>query len=165
MADSRQLLLLRHGKSSWDEPGLADHERPLAPRGRRASRRMGRYLRREGIAVDLVLCSSARRARQTAELADLAGELRIESGLYAASAEQLLARLRTLPDAVRTAMLIGHNPALHDLAAGLAGEAGGLSDRKFPTAALATLRFTGPWTGLEWGGAALVSFVRPKDLS
>jgi phosphohistidine phosphatase len=78
----RQLYLLRHAKSSWDEPLLADHDRPLAPRGRKAAKRIGAHVRREQSRVGLVLCSSARRARDTLELLALPGDARIERGLH-----------------------------------------------------------------------------------
>jgi phosphohistidine phosphatase len=165
MDGSRHLHLLRHAKSSWDDPSLADHDRPLAPRGWRAAELVGAHLRGRGLEVPLVLCSSARRALQTLELVAGAGEVDVEDSLYSASAERLLARLREVPDGHEAVMLIGHNPAMQELAAGLA-PAGGLAaaERKFPTGALATLAFTGSWRALDWGCAELVQFVRPRDL-
>jgi phosphohistidine phosphatase len=158
------LLLLRHAKSSWDNPSLADHDRPLAPRGRRAAKLMGAHLRRSPLDVSVVLCSSARRALQTLELVAPPGEVEIEDELYGASADGLLERLMRVPDVHNAVMLIGHNPAMQELAAGLA-PGGGLAEHKFPTGALATLTFSGPWSGLEWGCAELTGFVRPKDLT
>lgn len=166
----KRLYLLRHAKSSWDEPRLEDHERPLAPRGRRASKLLAEHLRRERIAPALVLCSSARRARETLEgLAPaLAGEapVRVERELYGASAGDLLGRLRATPDAVESVMLIGHNPAIQALALSLAAGGEGLArlERKYPTGALATLAFRGHWGELGPGVAELVGFVRPKAL-
>jgi phosphohistidine phosphatase len=162
----RQLFLLRHAKSSWDEPGLADHDRPLAKRGRKAAKAMGAHLRRCGIAPALVLCSSARRARQTVDLLGLDGELLVEPGLYEASTSGLLERLRGIPDDVGAAMLVGHQPALGDLALALAREGAGRERARehFPTGALATLRFTGPWSELAPGDAELVELVRPREL-
>src|SRR5262245_2142513 len=94
----RHLHLLRHAKSSWDDPELADHERPLAPRGRKAAARIAEHLERERIAPELVLCSTALRTRQTlaALLPILGGEvvIRLEDGLYGAGAAQVLARVR-----------------------------------------------------------------------
>jgi phosphohistidine phosphatase len=110
----RRLYLLRHAKSSWEDAGLADHDRPLAPRGRRAAKAIGRYLRDSGIEPQLVLCSSARRAQETLERAGLAG--RVEPELYGASADALLARLRHISPEVRSVMLIGHNPGVQQLA-------------------------------------------------
>jgi phosphohistidine phosphatase len=166
----KSLLLLRHAKSSWKEPGLADHERPLAPRGRRAARRIAGHLREQGIEPSLVLCSSARRARETlARIESALGsevEVRIDDDLYGASASELLERVRALPEALPSVMLIGHNPAMASLALGLAARGNDLArlERKFPTAALATLEFGGSWGELEDGGAKLVGFVTPKEL-
>jgi phosphohistidine phosphatase len=164
MNESRHLLLLRHAKSSWDDPSLADHDRPLAPRGRKAATLIRAHLRRSGIEMSLILCSSARRTVQTLELVAPGGEVAIEDELYGASADGLLTRLREVPDHDSAVMLIGHNPAMQDLAAGLAAGAG-LGEQKFPTAALATLAFTGLWRELDWGSADLIEFVRPRDLT
>jgi phosphohistidine phosphatase len=164
MDPPRRLLVLRHAKSSWDDPSLADHDRPLAPRGRRAAKLMRAYLRTSGMGVSVVLCSSARRALQTLELVSPGGEIQIEDQLYGASADRLLARIREVPDVHNAVMLIGHNPAIQELASGLA-PGGGLAEQKFPTGALATLTFMGPWRALEWGRAELAGFVRPRDLT
>lgn len=163
-ADERRLILLRHAKSSWDDPTLADHDRPLAPRGRGAAKLIRSYLREQPITISLVLCSSARRTRETVELVRPAGELRVEDELYAASADRLLRRLQALPDDVETVLLVGHNPAIEELAAGLACDASDLAGRKFPTGGLATLSFVGTWRSLARGRAELVSFVTPKEL-
>ena len=166
----KSLLLLRHAKSSWKEPGLADHDRPLAPRGRRAARRIAGHLREQGIEPGLVLCSSARRARETlARIESALGsdvEVRIDDDLYGASARDLMGRVRALPEALTSAMLIGHNPAMANLALSLAERGSDLPriERKFPTAALATLEFAGSWGELKDGGAELVAFVTPKQL-
>jgi phosphohistidine phosphatase len=163
--EQRRLLLLRHAKSSWDDPTLIDHDRPLAPRGRRAAERMGEYLRDEQPPVSLVLCSSARRTRETLELVSPEGEVRIEPRIYGASADELLACLQRLGDSAETVLLIGHNPAIEDLAVALSAGEGGLSERKYPTGAVAALRFSGPWGALEPGRAELVAFVTPRELA
>jgi phosphohistidine phosphatase len=165
MSETRQLFLLRHAKSSWDEPALTDHDRPLAPRGRNAAKRIGVHIRREQTRVALVLCSSAKRARETLDLVAAPGEVRIERELYGATATELLERLRRVPDDVCAVMLIGHEPAIRDLAVGLVGGKSELTDRKFPTAALATLTFTGPWSSLAPDHAQLAAFVRPRQLT
>src|SRR5207247_5287517 len=100
MPRPKRLLLLRHGKSSWDDPGIADHDRPLAPRGRRAAKSMGEHLRRESIRPVLVLCSSAVRARETLDAVAPTGEVRIEPELYGAPWDELLDRLRRVPGGV-----------------------------------------------------------------
>jgi phosphohistidine phosphatase len=164
----KRLYLLRHAKSSWQDPGLPDQDRPLASRGRRATKLVAEHLRRERIAPSLVLCSPARRTRETLEgIATGLGEdrsVRVERELYGASENDLLERLRAIPDEVQAVMLIGHNPAIQELALGLARSGGKLAriERKYPTGALATLTFTGSWRELET--AKLVDFVRPKDL-
>jgi phosphohistidine phosphatase len=164
MTGAKHLFLLRHAKSSWDDPALDDHDRPLSARGRRAANLISAYLDRKQVEITLVLCSSARRARETLELISAPGEIRTERELYGVSAEQLLARLRRVPDDVAAVMLIGHNPAVHDLTVSLAASAGDLAARKFPTGALATLTFAGPWYALGPGHAELAGFVTPGQL-
>ena len=165
---SKRLVILRHAKSSWNQPGLSDHERPLNGRGRRAATRMGRYLRAEGITVDLVLCSSATRTRETLDRLDLAPgpNVRLEDGLYGATAAAWIERLHAVADDVGAVLIIGHNPGLQDLVDELLAE---VSDRDqvaaFPTAALADLRL--PilrWDALGPGIAQLDAFVVPRDL-
>ena len=167
----KRLYLLRHAKSSWDDPTLADDDRPLAPRGRRAAKVMAEHLGRKGIAPELVLCSPSRRTRQTlTRIAPGLGKnanVQIEPELYAASGPVLLEVLHEVPDGVDSVMLIGHNPGIQDLALNLAS-AGSPIPRlrnKFPTAALVTLELNGSWRELEPGSAELVSFVKPKELS
>ena len=120
----RTVILLRHGKSSWSDPTLADLDRPLAPRGERASRRIAKYMRRKGIRPALVLCSPALRTRQTLEAIEpsLGKRCTVEMvpQLYAASERELLEQLQALPESVSSVMLIGHNPGLHNLALVLA---------------------------------------------
>jgi phosphohistidine phosphatase len=169
-AVERRLYLLRHAKSSWKEQGLADHDRPLARRGRRAAKAVRRHLRDEGIDPELVLCSTATRARQTLEGIESAlgrGATRVEPELYGAGAAALLARVQEVPARVRSVMVIGHNPGMEQLALLLAcdGPRRQELEAKFPTAALATLAFSGPgWSALDRGTAELIDFVRPRDL-
>jgi phosphohistidine phosphatase len=162
----KRLFLLRHAKSSWEDEDLPDHDRPLAPRGRKAATRMAKHLRDEGISPSLVLCSSARRTRETLERVEPGGDVRVERELYGASASELLERLRRVPDETQSVMLIGHNPAVQELVLELAADGDRLADveRKFPTCALATLSLRGTWGELAAGAAELVAFVRPKDL-
>lgn len=131
---------------------------------------MAEHLRAEGIEPALVLCSSARRTRETLERVlpglgdDVAVE--IEEELYGAAAGELLARLRRVPEHVTSVMLIGHNPGLEQLALSLARAGERLDDlrAKYPTGALATLAFRGPWSELGAGGAELTTFVKPREL-
>ncbi len=166
MGDAKRLLLLRHAKSSWDDPGLDDHDRPLAPRGRRAAKRIGAHLRSHRTEITLVLCSSAQQARQTLDRLGLApGEVLIDDELYGASAQELLERIRRVADGVEAVMVIGHDPAIHDLAVRLVAGADQDAVAVFPTAALATLGYAGPWSSLGPARCELVEFVRPRDLA
>lgn len=171
----RQLLLLRHAKSSWDDPMLADHARPLNARGRRAAQAMASAMRDLGLSPDVVLVSSARRTLQTLEaISPFADSPLIEpmDDLYLASWPRLLELLRQVPETARSVLLIGHNPGLQDLALALAGAKGmtgaAASARRmaegFPTCALAEFHVATPWRGLEEGGGRLIRFLVPADL-
>jgi phosphohistidine phosphatase len=166
----RRLYVLRHAKSSWKQPGLADHDRPLAGRGRHAGEALARHLCEQGIEPQLVLCSTALRTRETLERIGPAlgtGAVHFERELYGASAAVLLERLRSVPDTVESVMLIGHNPGVQELALNLAGDApqAGRLAAKYPTAALATFAYAGTtWHDLSPGTADLIGFVRPRDL-
>ncbi|KZD07678.1 SixA phosphatase family protein [Oceanibaculum pacificum] len=167
------LYLLRHAKSSWESPGLPDHDRPLNERGFRAATVMGLHLAQQGIQPGLILCSSARRALETLDQIRprLAGKpaLEIEKELYAADAGALMTRLRTVDPAVKSALLIGHNPAIETLAAQLI-ETGAKEDmarlaEKYPTGALCILSLPiDNWKKLAAKGATLDGFITPKDL-
>lgn len=171
----RQLLLLRHAKSSWDDPKLPDHARPLNGRGRRAAQAMRGAMLGLGLAPDIVLVSSARRTLQTLEaLAPWEETPLIEpmDALYLAGAPQLLAVLNNVAETARSVLLIGHNPGLHELALMLAGaEALRSNDpatRKlaeaYPTGALAEFAVPGGWWQLDAGRARLLRFLAPRDL-
>ncbi|HEY7432776.1 MAG TPA: histidine phosphatase family protein [Streptosporangiaceae bacterium] len=179
------LVLLRHAKSSWVED-VPDHMRPLAGRGRRDAPGAGRWLRTAGCVPGLVLCSTARRTRQTWQLAEAglleAGEsgepglaappVSYERQIYGAAVADLLDLLQRQPASVRTLLVVGHEPGMSELTltlAGAAGEATAGSDlarlaAKFPTAAIAVLSSAGDWSQLGPGRAQLVSFVTPRDL-
>jgi phosphohistidine phosphatase len=163
------LHLLRHAKSSWKEEA-EDHERALSRRGREAARSVGRYLPAATGRLDLVLCSSARRTRETMGLAlgSFAALPRslIEDGLYLAGCTSLFGRLRRLDEKVGNVLLIGHNPGLHELAVALAAfdspDYRALATGKFPTAALASFRVATSWAALD--RSPLVGYVVPKSL-
>ena len=179
----RQLLLLRHAKSAWDDKTLPDRDRPLSPRGRRAAAAMRQAIRHLGLAPDMVMLSPARRTRETLaalEPWDDAPLIEPMDSLYLATAAQLLELLHGVPETVRSVMLIGHNPGLHDLAVRLVGpramaarDAGsaGLPRHAiahlaagYPTGALAEFGIGGPWWQLDTGGGQLIRFLRPRDL-
>jgi phosphohistidine phosphatase len=157
------LYVLRHAKSSWDDAGLSDRDRTLAPRGLRATKLLAKHLHDQDIHPALVLCSTAVRARETLEGVDPDGERSIEEQLYTATAGQWIARLNRISEDTASVMAIGHNPALQQLVLALAGSNGEV-ERKFPTGVLATLSFDCAWRELEPGRAELTGLVRPKDL-
>ena len=167
----RQLFILRHAKSSWDDPGIDDRDRPLAPRGRKAVKVIAEHLPSAGIAPVQVLCSPARRTLETYDGVHPAGELIIEPALYGASGGDLIERLRQVPPDTASVMVIGHNPGVQSLVLKLAENRGVLEDPelqevalKFPTGALATLEFSCRWDELFRGCARLTEFVRPRSL-
>lgn len=170
----KRLHFLRHAKSSWDAPELEDFERPLAERGQRAGVVMAKALGERGLRVDQVLVSPARRTRQTFDaVCPLFDGVPVvfERRLYVFSAAKLLDRLRELPDDLASVLVIGHNPALHELAMALTEgqepappELTALRD-KFPTAAYSLISCSvDHWGDLAAGVGRLDAFVRPKDL-
>ncbi|MFJ5265393.1 SixA phosphatase family protein [Streptomyces sp. NPDC088387] len=166
----RRLVVLRHAKSAWP-PGIADHQRPLAPRGRRDAPAAGRALAEADQLPDLALVSTAVRARQTWELASgqwgTPPPVRHDSRVYAADVPELLAVVRETSAEVETLLVVGHNPGLEELVLDLAGD--GLGDAvervrvKFPTSAIAVLTWYGrTWEALRPGVALLTSVTVPR---
>jgi len=167
----KRLHVLRHAKSSWDDPALADRDRPLASRGRKAAKLMARWAEAHELRVDLVVCSPALRATQTLErvVGSLGSpEVVVDEGVYHAWAEQLLTRVREIPADVGEAMLVGHNPGLHELCLLLA-HPGGERERvegNLPTGALATLELdVHDWAAASVGCAELTRLVLPRELA
>jgi phosphohistidine phosphatase len=170
----RQLLLLRHAKSSRDDPSVPDRERALSPRGHHAAASVREAMQRLGLAPDLVLVSPARRTRETLDALepwDEAPLIEPIETLYLASATQLLDIVRGVPETVRSVMVVGHNPGIHELAQLLdRKDAAAPSSAKtqlragYPTGALAEFNVPGGWSRLEAGGGQLVRFLRPRDL-
>ncbi len=167
----KTIYLLRHAKSSWDNAELEDHDRPLSKRGRRSAGAVAAYLKRSQIAPDLVVCSSAERARQTLDLVSRAikpSKVILDRNVYEAGPRKLMKYLCQLPEIAETVFLIGHNPALHELALSLADPTSAKRlppvEGKFPTAALATFEFDGQWIGLAPHRARVTSFVIPAEL-
>ena len=170
----RQLLLLRHAKSSWDDPKLSDHARPLNLRGRHAAAAMAAEMRRLGLLPDMVLVSSARRTLQTlAALEPWDEPPRIEAldALYLAPALELLEAVRRAAPTARCLMVVGHNPGLHEFAMMLAGAPAGPDKNLlrlasgYPSGALAEFSVAVPWSGLGGHGAKLTRFLLPSDLT
>ena len=167
----KTIYLLRHAKSSWKHADLADHDRPLSKRGRRAADAMARRFT-ELDTPDLVLCSTALRTRQTLERLSAAlkpAKVVLDQAIYSGGSRKLMKLLWNLPDSAGTVVLIGHNPALHRLALTLANQRSAARlptlDGKFPTGALATFRFAGKWSELHAGKAAVIDYVTPHDLA
>lgn len=166
------LHLVRHAKSSRDDAGLDDFDRPLAPRGRKSAPTMARWMVENDVTPGLVLASTAKRCRETWALMRPAfkptPEVEFEDGLYLASAEELLDRVRRLPEKRHEVMLVGHNPGLHDLALRLVSGHGiehGRLAEKFPTGALCTIDFgRASWRHTAAKSGQLIRFVRPVDI-
>ncbi|MFF8196605.1 SixA phosphatase family protein [Streptomyces bobili] len=170
VAEPRRIVLFRHAKADW--PQVTDHERPLADRGRQDAAVAGRKLTDSGIAVDLALCSSATRTRETWKLAvhELPQRPKTvyEERIYEASPGELIALLNEVPDDVRNLVLVGHNPGIEGLAEVLSGTAEEdarerMTRRGFPAAAFAVLTFDGSWKSLEPGTASLVDYWAPSE--
>ena len=155
------LILLRHAKSDWsgDEP---DHDRPLAKRGRRQAPEAGRWLAEHVEHIDLAVVSTAVRARQTWELVSAplaeAPSVSLEERAYAASASNLLAIVRALPDDATTVVLVGHNPGIEDLASTLTGQWVSM-----PTSALAVIEYPREWGTAGSFEAMLLASGRPPE--
>lgn len=168
------LYLLRHAKSSWDQPDISDLERPLSPRGRDAAPLMGSYMRTQGHLPDLILCSPAARARQTLELAfgheGMVPDARILEGLYnfgdGSGLVQIIAREG---GKAQRLLVIGHNPSVEGAAGLLIGKSRRPDlkrmERKYPTGALAVIQFElASWSAIAPGTGKLADFKSPKDL-
>ena len=169
------LMLLRHAKSSWSDAGQADVDRPLNGRGKHAAMAMGRYMASNDLVPQLVLCSPAKRARETWDL--LARELAtfpailIVPEIYSfGDGKALMECLRVKAGAAQSILLVGHNPSIAGLAQSLIGKGSGkLRDRlegKYPTGALAVISFDlDNWGALAEGSGTMLRFVTPKDIA
>ncbi|MER5492704.1 histidine phosphatase family protein [Streptomyces sp. NPDC002490] len=170
VAEPRRIVVFRHAKADW--PDLNDHERPLAERGRKDAPVAGRRLADSGIELDLALCSTATRTRETWKLAvqELPHRPKTvyEERVYEATPGELIAVFNELPDEARDVIVIGHNPGAQGVTEVLAGAAEGdaaerLARRGFVTAAFAVLAFTGSWKALEPGAATLTDYWAPGE--
>ena len=169
----KTLILMRHAKSAWDDPLQKDIDRPLAPRGRKAAPKVGGWLKAQRYRPDVVLCSTARRARETLELvrASLPKDATVEPvrGLYMAAPREMLTELGRVPATAETVMLVGHNPGMGSLAVLLAGsgDEAALANMhaKFPTGGVAVLGFdVARWSEIAPGNGKLLAFLRPRDI-
>lgn len=161
----RTVLLMRHGKSSWDEPNLEDHDRPLAKRGKRQARLMGQMLRTQDLLPDIIVSSTAKRARSTArrvvKASEYEGEVIYDERLYFRGVEPYLECLAGLPDEAQRPLLIGHNPLLEELVLLLSGEV-----VRLPTAAVACIDLPiVSWPELKAGvRGKLRCLLRPDEI-
>jgi phosphohistidine phosphatase len=166
MDATRRLIVLRHAKSDWSDD-LPDHERPLAPRGIRDAPKLGRWLGDHGYVPDHVVCSTARRTRETWERVSEAlpeePSVEYDEDLYGAGPEEFLQAVRRTSDDVTTLALIGHEPGVSELTLRLAGDGEDtrLVQAKFPTGAAAVLVTADTWADLA--AARLEAFFRPRD--
>lgn len=167
------LILFRHAKSSWDHPELQDFDRPLAQRGRKAAPKIAACIAREKLVPELVLCSAARRTRDTLDLAighwQPAPAVDYSDALYMVGPETLLRAVRTAPPGVRRLMVIGHNPGLEAFALLLTGQGDArlrsAMATKFPTAAFAAIDFdAAEWAAVAPRQGRLTHFVTPRQL-
>ena len=161
----KTLLILRHAKSSWQNPDLSDHDRPLNKRGLNDAHRMGKLLYDEDLLPDLILCSSAKRAQKTAELlieaSGYTGEFQVSRDLYAHYSEAYLMILSEMDNVYQSIMIVGHNPGLEELLNTLTGEW-----HRMPTASLAEVALPiDDWSILDDEiDGVLVNLWRPKEL-
>lgn len=168
----KTLILMRHAKSSWTADDLADHDRPLAPRGREAAPRIGNWLKKQKLRPGLILCSTATRVQETLTLLrpSLPDSVKVQSkkGLYMALPREILAEIGKVAGETETLMVIGHNPGIGSLAHWLAGQ-GDTKEiarlgEKFPTAAVAVLDFDiESWRDVDGEAGTLRHFITPKD--
>ena len=161
----RTLFLMRHAKSSWDDPSLADFDRPLNARGERDAPRMGELMRRESFAPDVIVCSPAARARQTAiaakEAARLGAEIRFDERIYEASPNALRQVAAEIGNDHESLMLVGHNPGMEGFIRYITGLI-----EPMPTAALAVIELDiGSWSEISDDTGRLVNVFRPKELT
>lgn len=162
---AKTLYLFRHAKSSWEDPGLSDFDRPLNKRGEKAAPLMGKVMRARDVCPSVIICSPAQRTRQTAKMAlKKAGldeaEIVFNNGLYLATAGGLIEILQKVDDLLNDAMLIGHNPGLSELVYLLTGV-----EEAFPTAALACLRLNiAHWQQVKSGCGKIEWIVRPREI-
>lgn len=164
-----RLILTRHAKSNWDDPLNDDHSRPLSPRGIQAASAIGHWLADKGYVPDLVLCSTARRTRQTWELIETeiksTADVTFDRALYLSSPDAMLNVLHNAGTA-NTVMVLGHNPGTGLAAAGLAVRVPAHAQfNRHPTCATTVLDFdASDWKDVGWHGGSVVDFVVPRDL-
>ena len=171
----KTVYLLRHAKSDWGDPAIKDHDRSLNERGREAAPKIGAHIKSKRYKPDTILCSTARRTVETFDLIKEASgsNVKFEETLYLAEPRHLIERLRWLDDGLKSAMIIGHNPGMEQLANALARVPANAGEEKlhrrmrekFSTCALAVIKLpVSAWREVKPGTGTLIDFVRPRDL-
>lgn len=161
---AKTLYLVRHAKSSWSDINVSDFDRPLNKRGLHDAPMMGKRLKHRNVKPDIILCSPAKRTRQTVEfvLQEIGGSIdsvQFDENIYEASTGTLLSLIKALPDACTSAMLIGHNPSMHELAHRLSD----VNIGRMPTCAIATIDLAiDRWREIDACTKRLVDFDCPK---
>ncbi len=168
-----RLLLLRHAKAGWAEPGMRDFDRPLTLRGRADAAAMGSAMRAAGHIPELVLCSTAKRARETwesvaATIGPMQAPPNFTERLYGANSPGYLSIIRNAAADVGSLLVIGHNPMMEDLAVALSkqGETDAMAGlaHGFPTSGMAAISFPGSLTEAAPGKGRLEAFLTPAML-
>lgn len=163
----KTLYIIRHAKSSWDDPQLDDHARPLNARGERDAPRMAKRLKEKRVALDLVLTSTAQRTLSTSlHMVKILGipesSIKADNELYHASSSTLLRLVQSLSDKYDTVMLVGHNPGLTDFVNELVDE----SINNIPTCGIVACKISvESWRKVAWGKGELLFFDYPKNQS
>ena len=166
----RTLYLLRHAKSGWEDPNLADFDRPLSARGEREAEQTSDLFAARGYQPSAVICSTARRTRETLAglLPALAGDMSVEftRQVYEADADRLLGIIHGVAETAGSLLLIGHNPGMEQLARALAGQgdvaAWSRLRAQYPPAGLTVLQFAGAWSDIAPGTGLLLAFETPE---
>ena len=162
----KEIYVLRHAKSSWDNSNLSDFDRPLADRGISDAKKMSKFLKDMNIKIDKVLCSNAIRAKETFDLTADGFNFEIDKAtyldkLYFGDTTTIIQDLKELDESLNNILIVGHNPTLHYLVEILTNE----SINRFTTCNLATISHDGEWVSLNSQQCSLKSLIRPKELN
>jgi len=162
----KEIYVLRHAKSSWDNSNLSDFDRPLADRGISDAKKMSNFLKDMNIKIDKVLCSNAIRAKETFDLTADGFNFEIDKAtysdkLYFGDTTTIIQDLKELDESLNNILIVGHNPTLHYLVEILTNE----SINRFTTCNLATISHDGEWVSLNSQQCSLKSLIRPKELN
>ena len=169
MSVPKRLSILRHAKSDWGDPGLADFDRPLNKRGRAAAKAVRRAINDRGLTFDYILSSPSVRTRETLERLGLAERAHWEEALYQATRGMLMRIVKSLPASAESALIVGHNPGVHEIVLDLTrsdqkGRRDSISG-KFPTCALASITFDcAEWSELTAGSGTIAELILPREL-